>query len=87
MESTIYVLCFLTALVCGVLLLRGWYRGRVRLLLWCALFFLTLAVENAILFVDIVVVPAVDLSPLRNGVALAGVGVFLFGLAWDTNNS
>ena len=84
MEETVYVLCATTALACGLVLLRGWRRSRVRLLLWCALFFLTLAVENAILFVDLAIVPTVDLSPIRNSLALAGVLVFLVGVVWET---
>lgn len=84
MERAVYVLCAVTALTCAILLFRGWLRTHARLLIWCAAFFLTLAVENGILFVDLMMGPTVDLSPLRNGVALAGMGAFLFGLTWET---
>ena len=65
MEGAIYLLCAATALACGVLLLRGFRRSRTRLLLWSGLFFLTLAAENVVLFVDLVVVPDVDLLVVR----------------------
>lgn len=83
MEGAVYLLCAATALACGVLLLRGFRRTRVRLLLWCGLFFLVLFVENALLFVDVVVVPEVDLAVVRNSAALVGTGLLLYGLIWD----
>jgi hypothetical protein len=83
MEGVVYILCGLTALACSGLLWRGYHRSNVKLLLWSALFFLALALENAILFVDIVIVPQTDLSPLRNSVALIGVSLLLYGLIWE----
>ncbi len=83
MEGAVYLLCAATALACAALLLRGYGRSRTRLLLWCGLFFLTLTLENVILFVDVVLVPATDLSDVRNTVALAGAAVLMYGLIWD----
>jgi hypothetical protein len=82
-EGAVYLLCAATALACSALLLRGYGRRRTRLLLWCGLFFLTLALENVILFVDVVLVPATDLSGLRTAVALGGVAALLYGLVWE----
>jgi hypothetical protein len=82
-EGAIYLLCAATALACSLLLARGYRARRVRLLLWCGLFFLALAAENVILFVDVVVVPHTDLSGLRAGVGLAGVLLLLYGLVWE----
>lgn len=83
MEGLVYLLCAATALACAVLLGRGYFRSRVRLLLWLGLFFLSLAAENVALFVDAVVVPDVDLLPVRRAVALGGLAVLLYGLVWD----
>lgn len=83
MEGAVYLLCAATALACCALLLRGYRRSRVRLLLWCGLCFLALTLENVILFVDLVVVPGVDLTLFRRVVALAGVMLLLFGLVWE----
>lgn len=83
MEGAIYVLCAVTALACGVLLVRGYRRSGARLLLWCGLFFLTLGAENVVLFIDMIVVPDIDLLPVRRAIGLGGVGVLLYGLIWE----
>jgi hypothetical protein len=82
-EGVVYLLCAATALVCAVLLLRGFRRSRTRLLLWCGLCFVILTVENVVLFVDKVVVPEADLTVLRRSLALGGVMVLLYGLVWE----
>jgi hypothetical protein len=82
-EGAVYLLCAATALVCGLLLLRGFYRTRTRLLLWCGVCFLLLFAENVMMFVDDVLVPDVQLVVFRRGLALVGVSVLLFGLVWD----
>jgi hypothetical protein len=84
MEGIVYILCTLTALICAVLLLRGYARSRTRLLLWCGVFFLVMTVENSILFYDRVFLPVeVDLGGIRNGLALVGMGLLMYGLIWD----
>ncbi len=83
MEGIVYLLCAATAVSCSVLLFRGFRRSGTRLLLWCALFFLSLALENVILFIDLVIVPNTDLFAIRTSIALIGVTFFLVGLIWD----
>ena len=83
MAETIYLLCAATSVVAAILLLRTWRRRGTRLLLWSSLCFVGLAVNNIILFVDVVVVPGVDLIALRTGTALASVLLLLFGLIWE----
>lgn len=83
MEGIAYILCMSTALACAALLLARFRRTGTRLLLWCGLFFLALAGENAMLFVDLVLVPDTDLSMIRRLIPLCGVVVLLFGLIWD----
>jgi hypothetical protein len=82
-EELVYLLCAATALCCCLLLLRGYRRSRVQLLLWCGLFFLGLVLENVILFIDLVLVPQIDLSGLRTSAALAGSMMLLYGLIWE----
>jgi hypothetical protein len=85
MPETVYLLCAATSVTCAVLLLRAYRRLRTRLLLWSSLCFVLLALNNAVLFVDLIVVPsAIDLSLWRSATALAGVGVLLFGLIWES---
>lgn len=85
MVEAIYVLCTLTSAACAVLLFRGYRASRNRLLFWSALCFVGFAFNNAILFVDMVVVgPETDLSVLRLIPALAGVCALLHGLIQET---
>jgi hypothetical protein len=84
MEPAIYILCTATALASALLLLRGYRRTRVRLLLWTGIFFLLLTLENALLFVDRILIPtAADLTFWRAPVALVAILVLLFGLIWE----
>jgi hypothetical protein len=85
MATAIYVLCALTSLACALLLLRGYRRGRVPLLLWTALCFFGLALNNTLLFIDLRVVPTLDLSIWRSIPALVGVGFLIYGLVWKTH--
>jgi hypothetical protein len=36
------------------------------------------------LFVDLVILPDVDLSPLRQIITLTGLGMLLYGFIWET---
>ena len=84
MATLVYVLCALTSAACAALLLRGYARSRVRLLLWVGLCFVGLALNNVLLFVDVRIAPDVDLSLWRSLPALAGLLVLLYGLVWET---
>jgi hypothetical protein len=83
MAEAVYVLCALTSIACAVLLARGYARSRARFLLWSALCFVGLAANNVLLFLDLAVLPRVDLSLWRSVTALAGLALLLFGLVWD----
>lgn len=78
-----YVLNTVVCIVCTWLLAAGWRRGGSRLLMWSALCFLMLTFNNALIFIDVLVVPDVDLSILRAATALVGFSVLLFGLIWE----
>ena len=82
--KSVYVLCAITSVACAWLLFRGYRRTGTRLLLWSGLCFAGLAINNIMLFVDLVVLPGVDLSLWRAIPALAGVVLLLYGLVWDT---
>jgi hypothetical protein len=84
MAEAVYILCALTSLACAVLLLRGYSHSRVRLLFWSGLCFVGLAINNTLLFVDLVLVPQIDLSFLRNIPNLVGIILLLYGLIWES---
>jgi len=84
MPEFVYALCAVTSVVCAVLLVNGYRRSRTGLLFWSGLCFAGLAVNNVLLFVDLVVVPGVDLGLIRNCVALAAMMVLLYGLVRES---
>jgi hypothetical protein len=85
MAEAVYLLCAATSVACAVLLLRGYLRQRTRLLLWSSMCFVLLALNNALLFVDLIIVPTgLELSVWRSVTAFAGVSVLLFGLIWES---
>jgi hypothetical protein len=85
MASFVYVLGALTTLLCAVLLLRGYAKGRKRLLLWSGLCFTGLTISNALLFVDLVILPvAVDLYMIRLSTAAIAMLLLLYGLVWES---
>lgn len=84
MATVVYALCALTSLGCAGLLLRGWARGRSRLLLWSGACFVWLAANNLLLFVDLAVVTDVDLRWARSLSAFLGVATLLGGLIWES---
>jgi hypothetical protein len=83
MATAVYVLSALISLACAVLLLRSYLQARTGLLLWAAVCFLGLTLNNTLLFVDKVVVTDVDLSLWRTLPALAGTLALVFGLLWE----
>jgi Family of unknown function (DUF5985) len=83
MAELAYSLCTLTALVCCLLLLRGFSRSGNRLLLWGGLCFAGLTLNNLLLAIDKIVVPEIDHFLYRLILALVAMLVLLFGLIWD----
>ncbi len=85
MAEAVYILCSLTSLACTILLLRSYLRRRVRLLLWSGLCFLGLTISNVLLFMDLAVLPQIDLSLWRSLATLISLIVLIYGLVWDAS--
>lgn len=87
MSKIVYILCALTSLLCAILLGRGYLKSRARLLLWSTLCFCLLAVNNILLYIDVVIFPGpnVDLRPFRGVTYLAAMVILVFGLIWDSD--
>jgi hypothetical protein len=83
MAEFVYALCAMTSIVCAGLLLRGYRLRRTKLLFWSALCFIGLALNNALLIIDLYVIPDSDLLLVRTGSAVAAIGLMLYGLIWD----
>ena len=84
MAPAVYILDTLTALLCAILLLAGYRRVKSRLLLWSGLCFAGLTISNALVFVDLVILPDVDLYLFRLAVAAAAMALLLYGLIWES---
>jgi hypothetical protein len=84
MPELVYVLCALTSVLCAGLLLRSYLGNRSKLLLWSTLCFVGLAVNNIMLFVDIVLVPDIDLRFVRSGSAVGALALLSLGLVWES---
>jgi hypothetical protein len=85
MAEVVYVLCAFLSVACAGMLMRGFFRSRSQLLLWSSLCFVGLAINNVFLFVDMTLVPDVDLNgPLiRNALTAVSGSLLLFGLIWE----
>jgi hypothetical protein len=81
--EAVYIACAATSLLCAVLLLRGYLRERLRLLFWSSICFFGLALNNVLLFVDIILLPQVDLFLWRTLPAVLGLAALLYGLIWE----
>jgi hydrogenase/urease accessory protein HupE len=85
MAQIIYGLCTLTSLACAWMLLGTYRRNGVRLLFWSGLCFVGMSVNNVLLVLDKLVLPQVDLLPLRLISALVALLLLLFGLIYENN--
>lgn len=81
--ALVYSLCLLASALCAGLLLRAWRQSRSRLLLWTAVAFVCLALNNLFLVLEMVVFPDVFLWPWRQATSLAAVAVLLYGFIWE----
>lgn len=85
MAAAVYILGMFIALLCGLLLARGYRQSRHRLLLWSSICFIGLAITNGLVFVDIIMLPNVDLHLLRRATAGISMILLLYGLIWDSD--
>jgi hypothetical protein len=85
MQFVVNILGALTAALCAVLLLRAYARVRQRLLLWSGLCFVGFALSNALVIVDLAVVPHYSIYVWRLAVAAASLLVLLYGLIFESD--
>jgi hypothetical protein len=83
-SATVYLMCALTSTLCAALLYMNFRRNRTRLLLWSSICFLCLAINNSMLFIDLVLTPQIDMSVVRTLPAVIGFGALVWGFIWDT---
>jgi hypothetical protein len=83
LKVILYAVCVVSSTACTVLLFRGYVKRRVPLLMWSAICFAGLSVNNMALFVDLVLFPEIDLRLARLIPALIGMTFLLYGFIWD----
>lgn len=85
MSGAVYLLCAATSFGCAVLLWRGARTSNVRMLFWSALCFFGLAIDNLLLYVDVIAIPSIDLSLAPKIAGLISIMLLNFGLIWDSD--
>jgi hypothetical protein len=83
MAAASYVLCLVTAVACALLLGRAYRQTGSRLLFWSALCFWGLSMTNALVFVDLVLVPDRNLYGARLATGVVSIAVLLYGMVWE----
>ncbi len=82
LSNLLYCLCLLSSLACTVLLLRGYRRTGMRLLLWSGICFIFLSASNAVLLLEVEQADP-GLHAYRLGLGLLAGIVLLAGFIWE----
>lgn len=85
MQFVVNILGSLTAGLCALLLLRAYAHVRQRLLLWSGLCFAGLTLSNALVVVDLAVVPELSFYGWRLAVAALSLLLLLYGLIFESD--
>ena len=83
LPTIVYLLCFVTSSACALLLAVGYRRSGARLLMWSALCFLLLALNNLLVIADLLLFPHIDFRLWRHLSSFAAIAVLLFGFIWN----
>jgi hypothetical protein len=81
-RAILFALPAITCLACTILLVGEYRARRTRLMLWSALCFAGLSINNVLLFVDLILFPSADLRLFRLAAALGGMLFLLYGFIW-----
>jgi len=82
--GVVYIFGALTCLGCALLLVRGYMRSKMRLLLWSSVFFFALSADNIVIFFDLIVFPEIKFGLLRNLFTLGGLLLLIYGLIFES---
>jgi hypothetical protein len=83
--ASVYVLCWATSSVCAWLLVRAYWRTHSRLLMWSAICFVMLAINNLLVVLDLLVFLSTDLSLYRSLATLIGLSCLLYGFIFEAD--
>jgi hypothetical protein len=80
MAKVIYFLCAIACLSCAYSLFRQYRATRVMLLFWSSVSFALLTFSNILLYIDLAVVPTIDLSIYRAVITLVALLILINAL-------
>jgi len=84
MAAIVYLLCAITSFLCAVMLFKAFRHSKFRLLFWSCLGFTGFAINNVLLFLDVVVFPEVTfIINIRTIPAVIGMVVMIYGLIME----
>jgi hypothetical protein len=84
--AAVYLLCLVTSALCAALLFRAWRANRTKLLLYTAIGFGFLALNNFFLVADMLLFPDAYLLPWRVAANMAAVGVLVYGFTFEVES-
>ena len=85
MASLVYLLGTVVTLLCAILLLRAYHRVRMNLLLWSGLCFVGLTASNALLYIDLILLPeTTNLYMARLATAAGAMLLLIYGLVFES---
>ncbi len=87
LQLTVNILGTLTVGLCAVLLLRAYQSVKRRLLFWSGLCFAGLTAANALLLVDVALIPDITLYRWRLAAAAISMCLLLYGLIFESDHS
>ncbi|MDP2315943.1 MAG: DUF5985 family protein [Pseudomonadota bacterium] len=80
MTLLVYLLCLITALGCAAVLFGAYIRTRAPLLFLAGMCFVGLAANDALVLIDVYVIPGTSLLRARRVVGFVAVALMLAGL-------
>jgi len=83
-QVALYILAIIASSACTFFLHRGFRRRKVRMLMWSAICFAGLTLNNILLFADRVVFLHLDLREPRLLASLAALLFLLYGFILDS---
>ena len=84
--AIVYILCLLASLLCAGLLVRAWITVQTRLLLWTAVSFGFLALNNLLLVVDLVLLTTqIELWWPRQVALMFAGAVLIYAFIWEVD--
>jgi hypothetical protein len=84
LAEAIYILCAATSIVAAALLLRQYRLSRTRLSFWSAIGFLGIAINSVLVYIDLALIPAIDLSLPRSIAAALAMIAIVYGLVRES---